>query len=123
MAEPVYCCAHVWRNSWKFSCSRRASVERDGKWYCWIHDPVAREEKQKAHRAKWARNDAIRAADRDIANARDRVITAAIIATAHSTGGQLAEAVLALDQAEQKRKELNDPAAVEAQAHEGLGST
>ena len=31
-------------------CERPASVERDGKWYCWQHDPV---KKEQAAREAW----------------------------------------------------------------------
>jgi hypothetical protein len=34
-------------------CSRNATVERDGKWYCTQHDPVRIEEKRKAETAAW----------------------------------------------------------------------
>jgi len=34
------CSARVSIDSWRFGqCSRKAIVERDGKWYCKIHDP------------------------------------------------------------------------------------
>ncbi len=35
-------------------CSRKSVVERDGKHYCKIHDPVLRSEKQAATHAKWS---------------------------------------------------------------------
>ncbi len=34
------CSERVWFDSWRTSqCQRKATVERDGKWYCKIHDP------------------------------------------------------------------------------------
>jgi uncharacterized Zn finger protein (UPF0148 family) len=35
------------------ACGRSAKVERDGKWYCGIHDPVKRAEKAAVQHAKW----------------------------------------------------------------------
>ena len=55
------CCAKVctnpgsddrWHRSYK-PCGKTAKFERDGKFYCGTHDPVAREAKQNATRAKW----------------------------------------------------------------------
>ena len=51
MAEKHTCCEDVWRGTtgWrpkKEPCGCKASVERDGKWYCKRHDPVAIAEKQ-----------------------------------------------------------------------------
>lgn len=67
-------------------CSHRASVERDGKWYCLKHDPIARQAKRDASfekftaraneqmdRAKWATS---------IAKAKDAVVGAAVQAIA-----------------------------------------
>jgi uncharacterized Zn finger protein (UPF0148 family) len=34
-------------------CEINAKVERDGKWYCGIHDPVAVKAKRDAQEAKW----------------------------------------------------------------------
>ena len=34
-------------------CPNNAKVERDGKWYCGIHDPVARRAKSKARFVEW----------------------------------------------------------------------
>ena len=62
MAEKHACCAEVWRGTeWrprKEACGCKASFERDGKWYCKRHDPVAKaekqEEKQRVANAEWA---------------------------------------------------------------------
>lgn len=36
-----------------YPCSRQGTVERDGKWYCWQHDPERmKADKEKRH-AKW----------------------------------------------------------------------
>jgi hypothetical protein len=34
-------------------CSRNGSIERDGKWYCKTHDPLAIEEKRKKREIKY----------------------------------------------------------------------
>lgn len=62
MGEKHTCCAEVWRGTeWrprKEACGCKASVERDCKWYCKRHDPVAlaekKDEKQKIANAEWA---------------------------------------------------------------------
>jgi uncharacterized Zn finger protein (UPF0148 family) len=36
-----------------YSCSKPATVERDGKWYCKIHDPEYVKAKDAKKRAKW----------------------------------------------------------------------
>lgn len=42
------CCGTVWPAGAfrSYPCSRNAKVERDGKWYCGTHDPVAVAAKQ-----------------------------------------------------------------------------
>ena len=35
------------------ACGRTAKFERDGKWYCGIHDPVKRKEREDRRQAKW----------------------------------------------------------------------
>jgi hypothetical protein len=62
----------VWdRNRWRrVECARSGTVQRDGEWYCWQHDPVVikereddREAKSQASRAKekeeWRRKRAM----------------------------------------------------------------
>ena len=53
------CCEKVWQEYRWGKCTRDASVERDGKWYCWQHDPerTARKEqvRREASEAKWKR--------------------------------------------------------------------
>lgn len=44
-------------------CSRAGRVERDGRWYCKMHDPVAKRERSEARTAKLrAERDAYEAA-------------------------------------------------------------
>jgi len=49
------CSAKVFDGRHYYPCQREATIERDGKWYCPSHDPVAikaRAEKAKAKRKK-----------------------------------------------------------------------
>ena len=36
-----------------YSCRRNATVEHDGKWYCWQHDPERMEANRKKRMATW----------------------------------------------------------------------
>lgn len=40
--------------SWQ--CNRKGTVERDGKWYCWQHDPVRLKEKAEADEKQYRRS-------------------------------------------------------------------
>ncbi len=53
MAEQHKCCAHKWSGWHRIQCSKNGKIEREGKYYCGIHDPVAIEAKSKARNAKW----------------------------------------------------------------------
>jgi len=51
------CCQGVspsdpWSRSMPTECGKRAKAERDGKWYCGIHDPVRVQERRKAEQEK-----------------------------------------------------------------------
>lgn len=56
--DTTTCCASVragtdgWRTRYK-PCSRKASVERDGKWYCGQHDPQAVADRRKTKESQW----------------------------------------------------------------------
>ena len=56
-AERKPCVARVWTRNWRHDCTKPASVEREGAWYCRIHDPVAvaakREVKAAEHLRQW----------------------------------------------------------------------
>ena len=57
MSEKQMCCAKVVSDSTGFRtfykpCSKAAKVDRDGKWYCGTHDPVAIKQKCEAQSAK-----------------------------------------------------------------------
>ncbi len=62
MAEIRNCSARVYDSSIRtsFMCSKAAKVERDGHWYCTIHDPVrrraAQEKSNAAHNARMEAN-------------------------------------------------------------------
>ncbi len=34
-------------------CLRNGTVQRDGRWYCWQHDSVAKEKRDAERNAKW----------------------------------------------------------------------
>jgi hypothetical protein len=52
---PQKCCASIYDSlAWRSrSCERNAKIERDGKWYCKQHDPVAKAEKHAERTARW----------------------------------------------------------------------
>lgn len=58
-ASKRQCCVEVWHNFSHSLCSRNATVKRNGKWYCKQHDPVVKEAKDAARRAKWAEESKI----------------------------------------------------------------
>ena len=50
------CCASVSPGTYSFrhsKCSKTAKYERDGKWYCGTHDPVAIKARDDARNEKW----------------------------------------------------------------------
>lgn len=51
------CEAAVWARGYfrTYACGKTAKVERDGKWYCGIHDPVRLAEKRAARDAEYDR--------------------------------------------------------------------
>jgi hypothetical protein len=58
MSEKQACCEKIWRG-FGFDpkpCGRTAKVERDGKPFCGMHDPVARKKKQAARDAVFYKN-------------------------------------------------------------------
>jgi hypothetical protein len=52
--EKHKCCGSVWpAGAYRsYPCHHNAKVERDGKWYCGTHDPVAIKEKQDKKKAE-----------------------------------------------------------------------
>lgn len=73
-------CSDMVQGDWgrSYPCSKRGKVERDGKWYCMIHDPervAARRAKQDAERkAKWEAREAQWKRDRRIKELRDLMV-------------------------------------------------
>lgn len=57
----AYCCETVWRGMARYSCARKGTVERDGKFYCHQHSPQAVEARR---RERQARREAEKAAPR-----------------------------------------------------------
>ena len=55
-------------------CRQSGTVERDGKWYCKQHDPVAIEECNRAERAKWDIENKISHLEREIATTKERIV-------------------------------------------------
>lgn len=49
------CCARIWNDQWlKYrTCSRNAKVDRDGKHYCGMHDPVYQAKAREEREARW----------------------------------------------------------------------
>lgn len=52
-AEKPTCCGDVWLSYRWVKCTKTGKVERDGKHYCGIHDPVAIKAKKDKQHAKW----------------------------------------------------------------------
>lgn len=55
MSEAPKCCERTWPDGScrPVSCLNDGKVERDGGWYCGVHDPVAIEEKSEAIHKKY----------------------------------------------------------------------
>lgn len=51
----IQCSQDVWGYTgfYYYKCSRGATVERNGKFYCTQHDPVRRAEKRQARNRQW----------------------------------------------------------------------
>lgn len=48
------CCGMIWAGYHRYACGNGAKFEREGNWYCGIHDPVKIKERQDAKEADWA---------------------------------------------------------------------
>ena len=64
------CCKGVYRDggTWQrpSQCARAGTVQRQGKWYCKQHDPIATEKRRKVNYEKWsAKVDARLKGERD----------------------------------------------------------
>lgn len=95
------CCAKLRGSDWGYrpSCTRTAKVERDGKHYCAIHDPVRAEQKRQERNATWeakwkAERDERRRGQAEAA-LKDRALAAIrVIADGHNDPRALALEVL-----------------------------
>ena len=75
------CCESVrdgtdgWRTRYK-QCAKAGKVERDGKWYCGIHDLVAKAERDKARYEQWKVQQRARDADSRLRSAAPALLAA-----------------------------------------------
>lgn len=48
------CCTRVYDGTFSgHMCQKAPKVERSGKWYCHVHDPIAVQEKNEIRQARW----------------------------------------------------------------------
>lgn len=53
-------CQETWMSNWQtIRCSKVGKVERDGKHYCTVHDPLRVQRKRAEKAAQWKSEDAI----------------------------------------------------------------
>ena len=90
-------------------CQLNGVVERDGKWFCRIHDPEKVKAKQEARSAKWVEEGRVAALKREIAAAEKAVVSAAraavvrpVVIYVESLADPLADAVKHLEELEAK---------------------
>ncbi len=58
--ESHKCEGKVWdRYSYYHSCPNKAKYERNGMWYCGIHDPVKRKEKEEIRKLRYEKEQRI----------------------------------------------------------------
>lgn len=62
------CRNYVWEGYHSHQCARDATVERDGKAYCWQHDPEYVAKKDAERNAQWKRKWALDKKKRDEAS-------------------------------------------------------
>src|SRR5690606_6555200 len=55
MSEKKMCVKQNHGGAGWYPCGNRAKVERGGKWYCGVHDPVRLAKKMQERDAKWRR--------------------------------------------------------------------
>ena len=55
-------------------CEKTGKVEVEGNWYCGVHDPIRRAEKDKSRSDKWKRESEVRDAKRNIEMAEKNVL-------------------------------------------------
>jgi uncharacterized Zn finger protein (UPF0148 family) len=86
------CCASVYKPGAfrALGCNKPAKVERDGKWYCGVHDPKRRKQKDDARRAKWNHETAVLRARQAVMQVRNEA--ADLIERGNVTKAEFAEA-------------------------------
>ncbi len=67
------CSETMFRDYHRTQCSRRGTIERNGKLYCKQHDPEAAQARRAANDAKWKAESAKRSAGYDIEKLRGEV--------------------------------------------------
>ena len=86
------CCASVWRfPAHSTPCHRAGTVERDGDWYCYQHDPVAVKRRRAERDGKWKRQRTAQQMGWAVQAARGRLVDVCMDANE----GDLPEAVQA----------------------------
>lgn len=55
--EGAQCSELVLHGYSRYPCSRKTTIERDGKRWCWQHDPLKVAERDKERRARWKADD------------------------------------------------------------------
>ena len=61
-----------------WACANKGKVERDGKWYCGVHDPEKRKARVAANTAKWEADTRLARHRRDYATLREALAGAAL---------------------------------------------
>ncbi len=89
-----------------FGCSSPATRERDGKWWCFHHDPIAIEKKRKARNEKWEREQEENDKKQDIADKLLKRLGVPGSIKLMWKGGYQSAIVIDFDDAEKLLKEL-----------------
>lgn len=77
MREQPRCCGKAWLpRVGVYACTRRSTVKRDGKMYCWQHDPVAVEARRAKAQAKFDHKMAHLEKGHDLESAADDLLAA-----------------------------------------------
>lgn len=90
MTSKQQCCVEVWGEWRSHQCSRAGKIERDGKFYCGQHDPVAIKEKDEEKRRQREAESKARARQAELQSLRYQVcagLTAADLRRVLDLGG------------------------------------
>lgn len=98
------CCFRMHGSGFTFRgslCSKKAKVERDGKWFCGTHDPIKIAERRSKRDAKWAEQSKRDNARRQLQCAASDLLAAAkmALACAQSLDQDMTDAYAALKNA------------------------